>query len=112
MARHIKTRDYAMVLLINGATKAGAHRDNRKHANAYACRGKEKMIAAKKKAVRSFDWTRPALHGDELFEICLDEHSNIIEAYLIDEDDNAIHFNLSSFNEDEMAQIRELALAN
>lgn len=109
MARNIKTRDYNMVAIINGATKAGTHRDNRKHTNKYAARGKDKMFATKKKAVRTIDWTRPALHGDELFEICLDDSGNIIEAYLIDEDDNALHFNLSSFNEEELASIMEAA---
>lgn len=110
MARHIKTRDYAMVLLINGATKAGVHRDNRKHANATACRGPNKtMIAQKKKITRSFDWTRPALHGDELFEVCVDSNNNIVEVYLIDEEGDACIFNHASFNDEEIASIQQAA---
>ena len=107
---HIKTRDYNMVQLINGATKAGVHRDNRKHASATACRGTQKpMIAAKKKVSRSFDWTRPALHGDELFEVCVDDANNIVEVYLIDEEGDAWTFNHTSFNDEELAAIREAA---
>lgn len=108
MARHIKTRDYSMVLLINGATKAGVHRDNRKHASATACRGKNKaMNAQKKKVARSYDWTRPALHGDELFEICVDDDGNVVEVFMIDEEGEAWAFNHTSFNSEEMAAIRE-----
>ena len=110
MARHVKTRDYAMVLLINGATKAGVHRDNRKHANATACRGPNKpMIAQKKKITRSFDWTRPALHGDELFEVCVDSNNNIVEVYLIDEEGDAVLFNMLSFSPEEMIVIQNAA---
>lgn len=106
MAR-IKTRDYSMLQIILGATKAGTHRDNRKHTNKYAGRGnKNTMQAQKKKSLRSFDWIRPGLHGDELFEICYDEGGIIVEVYFIDEDDNANAFNLSSFNEEEMASIK------
>ncbi len=108
---HYKTRDYNMVALINGATKAGTFRDNRKHANATACRGKKDtmMPVNKVKIARSFDWTRPALHGDELFEICLDDKNDIVEVYIIDEEGNANTFNLLSFNEEEIASIREVA---
>ena len=111
MARHIKTRDYSMLQIIMGATKAGIHRDNRKHASAIACRGKKDTMipATKVKIARTFDWTRPALHGDELFEIGVDESGNIIAAALIDEEGNAIPFNLRSFNEDEMQSIMEVA---
>jgi hypothetical protein len=35
-----KTRDHLLVLLITGATKAGAHRDHRKEASRKACRKK------------------------------------------------------------------------
>jgi hypothetical protein len=35
---NIKTRDLLMVRLIQGATKAGTHRDERKEANRRACR--------------------------------------------------------------------------
>ena len=37
----IKTRDYAMVKLINGATKAAVHKDHRKEALRVACRADE-----------------------------------------------------------------------
>lgn len=43
---HYKTRDYNMVALINGATKAGVFRDSRKHNNKTACRRNKKMPAA------------------------------------------------------------------
>lgn len=36
--RVIKTRDYALVKLINGATKAGVHTDRKKKANKAECR--------------------------------------------------------------------------
>lgn len=112
MARRVKTRDYSMLQIILGATKAGIHRDNRKHASATACRGSNKpMIAQKKKISRSFDWTRPALHGDELFEICVDDNNNVVEVYLIDEEGDACIFNHASFNSEEMASIREAALS-
>lgn len=34
----IKTRDYAMVAIIKGATKAGAHKDRKKEASKKHCR--------------------------------------------------------------------------
>jgi hypothetical protein len=43
---HYKTRDYNIVALINGATKAGVFCDSRKHNNKTACRGKKTMPAA------------------------------------------------------------------
>lgn len=36
--RTIRTRDPLMVAVINGATKAGVHRDRRKDENRRACR--------------------------------------------------------------------------
>ncbi len=36
--RVIKTRDYALVKLINGATKAAVHTDRKKRANKATCR--------------------------------------------------------------------------
>jgi len=39
-ARSIKTRDWAMVAIINGATKSGAHRDHKKDQNRRACRSR------------------------------------------------------------------------
>jgi hypothetical protein len=110
MAKRIVTRDYYMVMLINGVTKAGAQRDVRKHASRVACRGKDKMTPAQKiKVARTFDWTRPALHGDELFEIGVNDNGDIVAAAIIDEEGNAIPFNLISFNEAEMSEIREMS---
>ena len=110
MPRHIKTRDYNLLLLIGGATKAGIQTDIPKQASQMACRGNKKtMTATKKKSVRSFDWTRPALHGDELFEICVDDNNNIVEVFIIDEEGDGWTFNHSSFNEEELASIREMA---
>jgi hypothetical protein len=106
----MKTRDYNLLLIIGGATKAGIQKDIPKHASKMACRGKHKMTPAQKiKVARTFDWTRPALHGDELFEIGVDDSGDIVAAAIIDEEGNAIPFNLISFNEAEMAEIRELA---
>lgn len=34
----IKTRDYLILQIIQGVTKAGVHRDRRKHKNKYECR--------------------------------------------------------------------------
>ena len=34
----IKVRDPLMLLILQGVTKAGIHRDNRKHRNKYRCR--------------------------------------------------------------------------
>ena len=110
MARRVKTRDYSMLQIIMGATKAGIHRDNRKHASATACRGTNKpMIAQKKKIVHSFDWTRPALHGDELFEVCVDNDNKIVEVYLIDEEGDSVLFNMLSFSPEEMIAIQNAA---
>ena len=36
--RDIKTRDWALVRLLQGATKSGAHKDHKKHENRNACR--------------------------------------------------------------------------
>lgn len=38
--REVRTRDWAMVRLINGATKAGVQPDRRKEADRRACRGR------------------------------------------------------------------------
>ena len=42
---HYKTRDYNIVAIIKGVTKAGVFRDNRKHTNKYAARGKQMPAA-------------------------------------------------------------------
>jgi hypothetical protein len=112
---HYKTRDYNMVALINGATKAGVHRDNRKHANANACRGNDKMFAARKpvKHDLQIEWTRPAEHGGvEVFDIYGTRLAqggwHIVRADIIDDDGEPVHFNVMSLSEDEMAQISSL----
>lgn len=38
----IRTRDYNMVAIINGVTKAGVHKDRKKEQNRKACRGGRK----------------------------------------------------------------------
>ena len=38
--RSIKTRDWAMVRVIQGVTKGGIHKDEVKEASRYECRGK------------------------------------------------------------------------
>lgn len=38
--RNMKTRDYAMVRIIQGVTKSGIHKDEKKDASRFACRGK------------------------------------------------------------------------
>jgi hypothetical protein len=38
--RTVRTRDWALVAVINGATKGGAHKDRRKEADRRACRGR------------------------------------------------------------------------
>ena len=109
MPRHVKTRDYNLLLIIGGATKAGVQTDTRKQASLDACRGKKITMTPAKKIARTFDWTRPALHGDELFEIGVDNDGNIIAAAFIDEEGNALPFNLLSFNEQEIQSIKEAA---
>lgn len=38
----IRTRDYNMVAIINGVTKAGVHKDRKKEQSRKACRGSRK----------------------------------------------------------------------
>ena len=108
----IKTRDYAMVLLINGATKAGVHRDNRKHAAANACKGQTKMYAARKslKYDLQIEWTRPAEHGGvEVFDVYgakLQPHGwHIARIDIIDEDGEPVFFNALSLSDEECLAI-------
>ena len=119
---HYKTRDYNMVALINGATKAGVFRNNRKHTNKYAARGKKKMPAAVLPHVSDnynvvFDWERDT----DLFRVYADVHDHIddldhevaIETiHLLDDalQPQAV-VNQIMFNEGEWLSIRELALA-
>lgn len=111
MARH-KTRDYAMLLIINGATKAGVHRDQRKHASLTACRGKEKMIPARKPLPHDvqIEWTRDGEHGEaEVFDIYGARLAgggwHITRADIVDENGYPVPFNTMSFSDDEMAAI-------
>lgn len=112
MARHIKTRDYSMRQIILGATKAGVHRDNRKHAAATACRGTNKMIAARKTHAHDIqiEWTREGQHGEtEVFDIYAAKSPqggwNITRADIIDEDGEPVTFNMLSFSPEEMIAI-------
>lgn len=108
----IKTRDYSMLQIILGATKAGVHRDNRKHAAANACRGKEKMIAARKTTHWDLqtEWTREGQHGEtEVFDIygvrLAQGGWHIARADIIDEDGEPVTFNVMSFSEEELLAI-------
>ena len=108
----IKTRDYAMVLLINGATKAGVHRDNRKHAAANACKGQTKMYAARKTLPHDIqiEWTREGQHGEtEVFDIygarLAQGGWHIVRADIIDDDGEPVAFNIMSFSAEEMLAI-------
>ena len=112
---HYKTRDYSMFQIILGATKAGVHRDNRKHANMTACRGKEKMIPARKPLPHDLqiEWTREGQHGEtEVFDIYAAKLAqggwHIVRADIIDEDGEPVHFNVMSLSEDEMNEISSL----
>jgi hypothetical protein len=114
MARRVKTRDYSMLQLILGATKAGIHRDNSKHADANACRGDKKMFAARKNPRYDIkmEWTRNAEHGGvEVFDIYgvkLQPHGwHVVRCDFIDEDGEPVSFNMSSFSDEE-----ELAIQN
>lgn len=40
MENSIKTRDYFMLLIINGATKSGTHKDKKREQNKKKCRKK------------------------------------------------------------------------
>ena len=42
--RSIKTRDWAMVRIIQGATKSGIHKDKVKDASRYECRRKGNIL--------------------------------------------------------------------
>ncbi len=110
---HIKTRDWNLYNMLTGhGIKGSVHTDQRKAASKNACRGENKQMSRPKHniAIRTFDWTRPALHGDELFEIHYDELTGeIVAAVLIDEEGDEIPFNLKSFNGEELEQIQQRA---
>jgi len=113
---YYKTRDYNMLNVIRGATKAGVHRDIPKHTDKYACRGNPTMYAARKEMPYDIvtEWRRPAEHGgDEVFDIYAQHNDGsflITKVILIDEDGSEGIFNVASFSDDEIVSI-EAALA-
>jgi len=116
--RSIKSRDYLTVALIMGATKAGVHRNHRKHNNKTACRGKKTMPAAVLAHVPNantiVDWERDT----DLFRIYADienEHGwlnvNIVEIHLLDDAlQTAAVINTSMFTEQEWDDIEDAAM--
>ena len=115
MKNKIRTRDYFMKALILGSVKAGIHPDNRKGANAAACRGTKKMYAARKNAAYdvTFEWTREGEHGEaEVFDIYAKQTPTgyeIVRADIVDEDGESVTFNLISFSDEEMIALRNAA---
>lgn len=113
-AMHIKTRDYNMVAIINGATKAGIHRDNRKHTVKYAARGKNKMSVAHSRRPTVSDVQFEYERDTDLYRVYADVSDNevdILHIALLDDDLNeGGRVNPSSFNEDEWAEMERLAL--
>ena len=112
MARRVKTRDYSMLQIIMGATKAGIHRDNPKHASQMACRGEKKMFAARKnpRYDLQMEWTRNAEHGGvEVFDVYgakLPQGGwHIVRMDIIDEDGNPVTFNTMSLTAEEILAI-------
>jgi len=115
---HYKTRDYNMVAIINGATKAGVFRDNRKHTNKYAARGKKKMPAAvlahAPKSDVVTDWER----DNDLFRVYANVDSvdgtptdvEIVEIHLLDDAlQPAAVINTSMFTREEWIAIEDAA---
>ena len=112
----IKTRDYSMLQIIMGATKAGVHRDNRAAANKQGCKGQTKMYAARKplKFDTKIEWTRPAEHGGvEVFDVygCKLNPADgagswhIARIDIIDEDGEPVFFNALSLSDEECLAI-------
>ena len=119
--RSIKSRDYLIVALISGATKAGVFRDNRKHTNKIACRGQTKMPAAVLPHVSDnynvvFDWERDTdlfrVYADVHDHITDDEHEVDIEViHLLDDAlQPAAVINTSMFNTEEWQNIQDAAV--
>jgi hypothetical protein len=115
MTRRVKTRDHFMLSILTGATKAGVHRDSRKHLNKGSCRGTNKMYAARKALSYDivFEWTRDGEHGElEVFDIYAkqtDTGYEIVGANIVDTDGETVTFNLSSFSDEEMIALRNAA---
>jgi len=118
--RSVKSRDPFMVAIINGVTKAGTFRDNRKHTNKYAARGK-KMPAAVIPHVSDnhnvvVDWER----DNDLFRVYAavndyidsPQHDvDIIQIHLLDDSlqPEAV-INTSMFTREEWESIKEAAV--
>ena len=110
---HIKTRDLNMVAIINGATKAAVFPDMRKHTNKYAARGKNKMSVAQTRRNLVSDVTFEYERDTDLYRIYADLSDNevdIVHIALLDDDLNeGGRVNPSSFNEEEWAEMENLA---
>lgn len=115
--RSIKSRDYLTVALISGATKAGVHRDNRKHTNKYAARGKKMPAAVLAHAPKTdvvVDWER----DNDLFRVFANVDSfegvptdvEIVEIHLLDDAlQPAAVINTSMFTREEWIEIEDSA---
>lgn len=109
---HIKTRDYNMVAIINGATKAAVFPDIRKHTSKYAARGKKMSVAHARRPVISdvvFEYEKD-IDLYRVYADVSDDEVDIIHIALLDDDLNeGGKVNPSSFNEDEWADLERLA---
>jgi len=118
--RSLKSRDYLTVALISGVTKAGIHRDNRKHTNKYAARGKQMPAAVLPHVSDNYnvvvDWERDT----DLFRVYADVHDHIDDAGY-DVDIEVIHLlddalqpqaviNTSMFTAEEWQSIKDAAI--
>ena len=119
--RSIKSRDPFMVAIINGVTKAGTFRDNRKHTNKFACRGQKAMPAAVIPHVSDshnvvVDWER----DNDLFRVYADVNDyidstkhdvHIIQIHLLDDalQPEAV-INTSMFTAEEWESIKDAAI--
>ena len=118
--RSIKSRDPFMVAIITGVTKAGAFRDNRKHTNKYAARGKKMPAAVLPHVSDNYnvvvDWERDT----DLFRVYADVHDHIDDGgYEVDIEvihllDDALQpeavINTSMFTAEEWQSIRDAAI--
>lgn len=118
--RSIKSRDPFMVAIITGVTKAGAFRDNRKHTNKYAARGKSMPAAVLPHVSDNYnvivDWERDT----DLFRVYADVHDHIDDSgYEVDIEvihllDDALQpeavINTSMFTAEEWQSIRDAAI--
>jgi hypothetical protein len=105
-------RDYLTVALISGVTKAGVHRDNRKHNNKFACRGQTMpaaVLAHVPKHDVSTDWERDT----DLFRVYANmvpaagkDSIQVVQIHLLDDalQPQAV-INTSMFNDNEWDSI-------